>query len=180
MDTTIRIEETRSSAWVAAGGAMTVAAALTSWATVRSPGGVIDGAVRGASVGWGRLAMACAAIAVVAGLATGLSRLRRAAGALALAASVAAAGLVAAVALTASERLGGARMDEVARGLATTIGLPFRGLRRHLAEQVAGGVTASPEPGLYLALAGAVVAAVAAGRVLLHARSSAAPERRIP
>ena len=140
---------------------------LIPWARLAQPGssdGLLNSTIDGLAILDGRVALACGL--VIAGAAAGLILARSRAGQRAalgaiLVASLAVGTIAVVDAIRARERFPSVRVDQVARQISDTTGLPLEPIRARLASQVGGPVSVTIGAGIALVLTGTALGATA-------------------
>jgi hypothetical protein len=153
--------------FAAIASALVMLGSLMPWARLVKPGssdGVLNSTIDGLVILDGRVALACGL--VIAGAAAGLVMARsggaqRAALVAILVASVAVGTIAVVDAIRARERFPSVRVDQVARQISDTTGLPFDPIRARLASQVGEPVSVTLGAGMALVLAGTALGATA-------------------
>jgi len=153
--------------FAAIASALVMLGSLMPWARLVQPGssyGVLNSTIDGLAILDGRVALACGL--VIAGAAAGLVMARsgggqRAALVAILVASIAVGTIAVVDAIRAGERFPSFRVDQVARQISDTTGLPLDPIRARLASQVGGPVSVTLGAGMALVLAGTTLGATA-------------------
>ncbi len=154
-------------ALAAIASALVMLGSLMSWARLVQPGssdGVLNSTIGGLAVLDGRVAFACGLFTAGAAGAVMLARsggVRRAALGAILVASVAVGTIAVVDSIRARERFPSAGIDQAARRISDTTGLPLDPIRARLASQVGGPVSVRLGAGMALVLAGAALGATA-------------------
>ena len=153
--------------FAAIASALVMLGSLMPWVRLVQPGssdGVLNSTIDGLAILDGRVALACGL--VIAGAAAGLVMARsvgsqRAALVAILVASVAVGTIAVVDAIRGQERFPSVMVDQVARRISDTTGLPLDPIRARLASQVGGPVSVTIGAGIALVLTGTALGATA-------------------
>lgn len=171
---------------LAAGGAMLGVGAIASWGTIAFPEEVdptraVTAPIPGIDLWEGVLVLAASVVALVGMVALRLVRhpaLRRLVAVLITVVAFGAAALAATVALGASTRLVQTEgLDAYARSLSEDLDLPYDQVRRDIEEVFRQDLVVETEPGVWLAVAGGVLAGIGGILSILWVRER---ERELP